>query len=82
MNSRTCEVQPLWMEVPQVATFSNIVDLLKEMFQTPHACYELKFLKYRAITIDFVNFFPKKFNGDILFELLFVRHPLGQSRQS
>jgi hypothetical protein len=75
------EVQPLWMEVLQVVTFSNIVDLLKTMSLTPHACSELKSFDYWAITIEFVNYLPTKFNGDILFELPPICHPLGQSKQ-
>jgi hypothetical protein len=69
------------MEVPQMAAFSIIVDLLKAISLTPHACYELKSLDYEAITIEFVNCLLTKFNGDILFKLLHVHHPLGQSRQ-
>ncbi len=49
--------------------FSNVVDLLKVMSLTPHACYELKSLNYKAITIEFVNYLPTKFNGDMFFEL-------------
>jgi hypothetical protein len=55
------------MEVPQVVAFSIVVDLLKAMSLTLHACYELKSLDYEAITIEFVNCFFTKFNGDILF---------------
>jgi hypothetical protein len=69
------------MEVPQVITFSNVVDSLKATPLTPHACFELKSFDYGAITIEFVNCFPIKFNGDILFELLHVRYPLGQFKQ-
>jgi hypothetical protein len=36
---------------------------------------------YGAITIEFVNCLPTKFNGEILFELPLVRHLLGHSRQ-
>jgi hypothetical protein len=50
-----------------MATFSNIVDSLKAMFLTPHTCSKLKSLDYEAITIEFVNCLPIKFNGDILF---------------
>ncbi len=81
MNLRAYKVQPLWMEMPQVATFSTIVDLMKVMFLTPHAYSELKSLYYEGITIEFVNCLFIKFNGDILFKLLHVCHPLGQSKQ-
>jgi hypothetical protein len=63
-----------------MVTFSNDVDSLKAMSLTLHACYELKSLDYKAIIIEFVNCIPIKFNGDILFELLPIHHPLGQSR--
>ncbi len=62
----------------QVVAFSNIVDSLKGMSLTPHACFKLKSLDYGAITIEFVNCFPTKFNGDILFELPPSHHLLGQ----
>jgi hypothetical protein len=45
---------------------------------TLHACFKLKSLDYGAITIEFVNCLPIKFNGDILFELPLIRRPLGQ----
>ncbi len=67
VNLRAYKVQPLHMEVPQVVAFSIVVDLLKAMSLTLHACYELKSLDYEAITIEFVNCFFTKFNGDILF---------------
>jgi hypothetical protein len=51
------------------------------MSLTPHVCFELKSLEYCAITIEFVNYFPTKFNGDILFEFPLIRHPLGHFRQ-
>ncbi len=38
-------------------------------------------LDYEAITIEFVNCLPIEFNGDILFELPLVRHPLGYFEQ-
>ncbi len=61
--------------MPQVVAFSNVVDSLKAMFLTSHACYELKSYNYGAIIIEFVNCFPTKFNGDVLFKLpLFVIH--------
>jgi len=63
----------LWMEVPQAAIFSIIIDLLNAMFMTMHTCFELKSLDYGAITIVFVNYFLTKFNGDILFELPLIR---------
>ncbi len=66
--------------MPQVATSSN-VDLLKAMSLTPQACFELKSLDYGAIIIEFVNCLPTKFNGDILFELPPIRHPLGHFEQ-
>ncbi len=61
--------------------FINIVDLLKAMSLTLHASYESKSLDYGAITIEFMNCLPTKFNGDILFELPLVRHPLGHYKQ-
>ncbi len=61
----------------QADTFSSVVDSLKAMSLTLHACSELKSLDYDAITIEFVNCLPTKFNGDILFELPPIRHPLG-----
>jgi hypothetical protein len=52
-----------------VAPFTNVVDSLKAMSLTLHVSFELKSLDYGAITIEFVNCLPTKFNGDILFEL-------------
>jgi hypothetical protein len=69
------------MEVSQVVAFSSIGDLLKAMFLTPHICSELKPLDYMAITIEFVNYLPSKFNGDMLFELPPIHHPLGHFGQ-
>jgi len=69
------------MDVLQVATFSNIIELLKTMSLTLHVSFELKSLDYGPITIEFMNCFPTKFNGDILFELSLVRRSLGQSEQ-
>jgi len=54
---------------------------LKAMSLTSHASFKLKFFDYGAITIEFVNCLPTKFNSDILFELLPMRHPLGHSGQ-
>jgi hypothetical protein len=51
------------------------------MSSTPHSYFELKSLGYSPITIEFMNCFPTKFNGDILFELFVVRHSLGHSEQ-
>jgi hypothetical protein len=51
------------------------------MSLTPHVSFKLKSFDYNAITIEFVNCLPTKFNGDILFELLLVCHPLGHSGQ-
>ncbi len=62
-----------------MATFSNVVDLLKAMSLILHICSELKSLDSRAITFEFVNCVP--FNGDILFELPPICHPLGQFGQ-
>jgi len=66
------------MEMPQAVAFSSIVDLLKVMSLTLHTCFKLKSFNYRAIAIEFVNCFP---NGDILFELPPICHPLGHSEQ-
>jgi hypothetical protein len=41
-----------------VVVSSNIVNLLKAMFLTSHACSKLKSLDYGAIRIEFVNFLP------------------------
>ncbi len=43
--------------------------------------FKLKSVDYGAITIEFVNCLSTKFNGDILFELLPIYHPLGHFRQ-
>ncbi len=59
-NSQAYEVQLLQMELPQVATFSNIIDLLKVMFLIMHIYSDLKSLDYEAITIEFVNYLPTK----------------------
>ncbi len=64
-----------------MATFSKVVDVLKPMSLTPHTCSKLKSLDYGAIIIEFVNCLPTKFNGDILFELSPIRHPLGHFEQ-
>jgi hypothetical protein len=81
VNSQVVKEQPLWMDVPQVVTFSSVIELLKAMSLTPHAHFELKSLEYGAITIELVNCLPTKFNGDILFELPLVCHLLGHSKQ-
>jgi hypothetical protein len=47
------------MEMPQVAAFSNVVDLLNVMSLILHVYSELKSLDYEAITIEFVNVFPQ-----------------------
>ncbi len=47
------------------------------MSLTPNTSFELKSLDYNAITIEFVNCLPTKFNGDIFFELLPMCHLLG-----
>ncbi len=62
-------------------TFPNVVDSLKAMSLIPYICSKLKFFNYGVIVIKFVNFLPTKFNGDILFELPTIRHPLGHYRQ-
>jgi hypothetical protein len=51
------------------------------MSLTSHTSFKLKSLDYCAITIEFVNYLPTKFNGDILFELPPMHHPLGHSEQ-
>jgi hypothetical protein len=51
------------------------------MFLALHTCFELYSLDYEAIIIEFMNCLPPKFNGDILFELLLIRHPLGHFGQ-
>ncbi len=56
--------------------FTRDVDSLKAMSLALHASSKLKSLNYGTITIEFVNCFPTKFNGDILFEL-----PLGHFTQ-
>jgi hypothetical protein len=69
------------MEVLQAVAFANITNSLKAMYLTPHTYFKLKSLDYGAITIEFVNCLPTKFNGDILFELPLILHLLGQSGQ-
>jgi hypothetical protein len=69
------------MDVPQVAILSSVVESLKVMFLTPHICFEVKSIDYGAITIEFVNYLSTKFNGDILFDLPFVRYPSGHFKQ-
>jgi hypothetical protein len=67
--------------VLQVAHFTSIVDSLKVMSLTLQVSSKLKSLNYNAITIEFVNYLPTKFNGDILFEIPPICHPLGHSKQ-
>jgi hypothetical protein len=56
-------------------SFSSIVESLKAMSLTLHACFELKSLDYGATTIEHVNFLPTKFSGDIFLNyLLFIIH--------
>jgi hypothetical protein len=69
------------MDLLQAIAFSNVVESLKAMSLTPHISFELKSLHYGAITIEFANCFHTKFNGDILFQLPFVHHSLGQFGQ-
>jgi hypothetical protein len=69
------------MEMSQMVTFSSVIDLLKAMFLTLHTWSKLKSLDYEVITIEFVNYLPTKFNGDILFGLPRICHPLGQPGQ-
>jgi hypothetical protein len=65
----------------QVTPFFNIVESLKVMSLTLHACSELKSFDYGAITIEFVNCLPTKLNGDILFAISLVRLLLGHYAQ-
>jgi hypothetical protein len=94
LNSRVDEEQALQMEVPlvilqtltsrwkpQVVTSLNVVDLLKAMSLTSHVCSKLKSINYGAIRIEFLNCLSTKFNGDILFELSYICHPLGHFGQ-
>jgi hypothetical protein len=67
--------------VSQPVPFTSIVYSLKAMSLILHVSFELKSLDYNAIKIEFVNYLATKFNSDILFELLFVHHLLGHSRQ-
>jgi hypothetical protein len=69
------------LEVLQVAHFTSIVDSLKVMSLTSQVFSKLKSLNYNAITIEFVNYLPTKFDGDILFEIPPICHPLGHSGQ-
>ncbi len=64
-----------------MAPFTNIVESLRAMSLSLHASFELKSLNYDAIIIEFVNRFPTKFNGDVLFELPPVRNLLGHFGQ-
>jgi hypothetical protein len=47
----------------------------------PYTCSKLKSFDSGAIIIEFVNYLPTKFNGDILFGLPHICHPLGQPGQ-
>jgi hypothetical protein len=49
------------MDVSQVITFFNIVELLKAMSLTLHIFKKLKSLDYIALAIKFVKYFPPKF---------------------
>ncbi len=69
------------MDVSHVIPFFNIVESLKAMSLTLYACSELKSFDYGAITMEFVNCLPTKFNGDILFDLPLVRPLLGHFGQ-
>jgi hypothetical protein len=60
MNLQVVKEKPLWMDVLQVITFFNIVESLKAMSLTLHVFSKLKSMDYNAITIKFVNYFPKK----------------------
>jgi hypothetical protein len=81
MNSQPTKEQPLSLDVLQATPFTNVVNSLKAMSLTPHACFELKSLDYNAITIEFVNCLPTKFNGDILFEFPPMCHSFGHFGQ-
>lgn len=67
--------QPPHLDVPQCCRFVEV------MFLTLHACSKLKSLNYNSIIIEFVNYLPMKFNGEILFELPLVCQSLGHSEQ-
>jgi hypothetical protein len=54
------------LDVSHTAPFTSIVDLLKAMSLTPHACFKLKSFDYDAITIEFMNCLLTKFNDDII----------------
>jgi hypothetical protein len=60
LNPQVKKKHPLQMELPQVAIFSSIVDLLKAMSLILHVYSKLKSLDYKAITIEFVNYLPTK----------------------
>jgi hypothetical protein len=70
MDLQAYKVQPLHMELPQVAAFSSIVDLMNVMSFTLHVYFELKSLDYEAITIEFVNCLPTK--SMVTYYLTFV----------
>jgi hypothetical protein len=81
MDFQLAEKQLLHLDVSQTAPFTNVVDSLKIMSLTSQTSFESKSLDYSAITIEYVNCFPTKFNGDILFELFFMHHSLGHFEQ-
>jgi hypothetical protein len=43
------------LDVSQAAPFTSVVDSLKALFLTLHACSKLKSFDYDAITIEFIN---------------------------
>ncbi len=64
-----------------MAHFTSIVDSLKVMSLSSQVFSKLKSLNYNAITIEFVNYLPTKFDGDILFQIPPICHPLGHFGQ-
>ncbi len=51
------------------------------MFQIPHASIELRSLNYDNTKIENFLCLPMKFDGDILFELVFIQHLTNCLRQ-
>jgi len=47
------------------------------MSLTLHASNKLNSLDYHTMRVEVVNFFPIRFDGDILFEFPLVNKPMG-----
>ncbi len=69
------------MDVPQVTTFTSIVESSKVMSLISDTCFELKSFDYGAIIIEFVNCLPTNSMVTYSLNFLLVCHPLGHFRQ-